>query len=464
MESFSSIWNMVIEELKKEYSQTQIDLWFEDMQLISLSDSRAVLFNKSEFKRDILKSRYKETVSRCFERVLGFPVEVVFTTADKSTEPTPPPEGVDPLRETEVFPGKVTVEGYSLNRSEGTDQFANGNAAQYTFDNFIVGSSNRFAHAACMAVASNPATDYNPLFIYGSSGLGKTHLLYAITNEITHRNPQAKIIYVKGEDFTNQLIESLRLKCTKQFRDKYRRADVLLIDDIQFIAGKEGIQEEFFHTFNALYEDHKQIILTSDRPPREIRLLEDRLRTRFEWGVIADIQVPDFELRIAIMKSKAEALHIDIPNNVLEYLAENLRNNVRQLEGAIKKLGAQSFLTGVPITTDLAISCVADMLTGAEPISVTVDRIFDKVSKKYGITSEEIKGRKRTKEIARARHICIYLIRKLTDMSLPAIGNILSRDHSTVMSSLDVVENQIKNDSLFDIEVGELEREIKNNI
>ncbi len=463
MESFSDIWNMVLREMKNDLSQTQIDLWFEELQLVSLTDTQAVLCNKSEFKRDILKSRYQETVTRYFEKVLGFPVEVFFTTADKSMEVPPPPQGVNPLKETELRPGGVTVEGYSTTPADTGDKFINGTSAQYTFDNFIVGSSNKFAHAACLAVARDSATNYNPLFIYGASGLGKTHLLYAITNEITKNNPQAKIIYVKGEDFTNQMIESISRNCADQFRDKYRRADVLLIDDIQFIAGKDATQEEFFHTFNALYEDHKQIIMTSDRPPREIRLLEDRLRTRFEWGLIADVQSPDFELRIAIMKSKAQALHIELPNDVLQFLAENLRNNVRQLEGAVKKLGAQSFLTGVPITVDLAITCVADMLTGSEPVSVTVDRIFDKVSKKYGIAPEVIKGRKRTKEIALARHVSIYLMRKLTDMSLPAIGRVMGRDHSTILSSLDAIENEIKNNSLFDIELNELSKEIKDN-
>jgi chromosomal replication initiator protein len=259
------------------------------------------------------------------------------------------------------------------------------------------------------------------------------------------------------------MIDSIRRESTAVFREKYRLADVLLIDDIQFIAGKESTQEEFFHTFNALYEGHRQIIMTSDRPPRDIKTLEDRLKTRFEWGLIADVQPPDFELRIAIMKNKAEVLKIKMPGDVVEFLAENLKSNVRQLEGAIKKLGAQSLLTGVPINVDLAITCVADLLTGSEPVSVTVERILDKVSRKYNIPIEDIKSRKRTKEVASARHVTIYIIRRLTDMSLPAIGKYMGRDHTTILSSLDTIESELKTSATLELEINELIKEIKEN-
>ncbi len=331
---------------------------------------------------------------------------------------------------------------------------------EYTFDNFIVGSSNKFAHAACTAVAANPAMNYNPLFIYGPSGLGKTHLLYAITNEIKRKKPAAKIIYIKGEDFTTQFIEALAAQMTNEFRNKYRSCDVLLIDDIQFIAGKTSTQEEFFHTFNALYEEHKQIILTSDRPPRDMKTLEDRLKTRFEWGLLADIQPPDLELRVAIIKKKAEQVGIIIPEEVLTYLAENLRSNIRQIEGAMKKLGALAFLSGQKITMEVARGCIADLLGGEEPVSVTVDKIFATVYKKYGISKEDLTGKSRSREIAQARHVTIYLIRKITEMSLPNIGKIFNRDHTTALASWETIEKKLKTDAMLTLDINEMTKEV----
>ena len=331
---------------------------------------------------------------------------------------------------------------------------------EYTFDNFIVGSSNKFAHAACTAVAANPAMNYNPLFIYGPSGLGKTHLLYAITNEIKRKKPAAKIISIKGEDFTTQFIEALAAQMTNEFRNKYRSCDVLLIDDIQFIAGKTSTQEEFFHTFNALYEEHKQIILTSDRPPRDMKTLEDRLKTRFEWGLLADIQPPDLELRVAIIKKKAEQVGIIIPEDVLTYLAENLRSNIRQIEGAMKKLGALAFLSGQKITMEVARGCIADLLGGEEPVSVTVDKIFATVYKKYGISKEDLTGKSRSREIAQARHVTIYLIRKITEMSLPNIGKIFNRDHTTALASWETIEKKLKTDAMLTLDINEMTKEV----
>ena len=332
---------------------------------------------------------------------------------------------------------------------------------EYTFENFIVGSSNKFAHAACLAVADRPAGAYNPLFIYGPSGLGKTHLLYAITNELKKKIGNVRVIYIKGEDFTNQMIDSMSRQAMTEFRDKYRSCDVLLIDDIHFIAGKTSTQEEFFNTFNALHEAGKQIIMTSDRPPREIKTLEERLRTRFEWGLIADIQPPDMELRTAIIKKKAAVFNVSIPEDVLTFLAENLRSNIRQIEGAIKKLGAKSFLTGRLITMELARSCISELLGGAEPVTVTVDKIFAAVYKKYDIKKEDIVSSKRTKEIANARHITVYVIRQITDMSLPNIGKIIERDHSTVLSSLDAIEKRMVQNPVFRTEIEEMIKEIK---
>lgn len=311
-------------------------------------------------------------------------------------------------------------------------------------------------------MANNPTDDdYNPLFIHGPSGLGKTHLLYAIMNRMREKNPNAKIVYVKGEDFTNRMIESIASKTTAQFRNTFRTVDALLIDDVQFIAGKESTQEEFFHTFNAIYEEGGQIILVSDKPPREIKTLEDRLRSRFESGVLADIQPPNLELRIAIMKDKANKKGVDISYDILNYLAENLTSSVRQLEGAINKICAQAFLLNSDIDFDMAKNAVSDMITNKPVKNVSVDRIISVVSQKYGISIEDIKSRKRTENIAFTRHKCVYLIHKLTDMSFGKIGDIFKRDRTTMMNSVKAVEDEIKINSQYEDEINELIREIK---
>ena len=316
-------------------------------------------------------------------------------------------------------------------------------------------------YAACTSVAKNPAHSYNPLFIYGPSGLGKTHLLYAITNEIHKNHPDYNIIYVKGEEFTNQMIESIGRGLTAQFRERYRKADVLLIDDIHFIAGKDSTQEEFFHTFNDLHEHKKQIILTSDRPAKDIQKLEERLRTRFEWGLSADIQPPDFELRIAIMKKKAEALGKDFSNEVLNFLAEKLTSNIRQMEGAIKKIIAYNFLSGEEITIPLVQKCISDLLVNSGPVKVTPEKIVEKVAGKYGVSTDDIYSKKKSGAISNARHISIYLMRRLADLSYPQIGKVLNRDHTTVMASYKIIDTEIKNNSTLEIEINELIKEIK---
>ena len=346
----------------------------------------------------------------------------------------------------------------SLSQSE---PFVN---SDYTFENFIVGSSNKFAHAACIAVANNPAVAYNPLFIHGQSGLGKTHLLYAITNRIRESRPNANIVYVKGETFTNQLIESIAVSAQymAKFRAKYRQADVLLIDDVQFIAGKPSTQEEFFNTFNELYDAKKQIILTSDRPPKEIKTLEERLKSRFEWGLIADIQPPDLELRIAILRKKSIDMGVEIPLEVLDFLGENLRSNIRQIEGVIRRLGAYSTLAKRPITTEMARENIADVISGAEPVKVTQDKIFNAVARKYGVTVEDIRGKRRTREIAQARHVCIYIMRTVTDLSLPSLGRVFDRDHTTILSSIDTITAKIREDASLENDIDDLIKEITN--
>lgn len=470
LDDLNQIWEMVRDSFRDELSATVTDLYLGSLQVIDLIDSEIVMTADSVLKIRMVTAKYKPEIERRFSDLLGFDVTVRLqcsqpdwpaddaASGKKETEkethysdPIPQPSA----KELEKAMERKNKASQSIGSTMPPFNF------EYTFDNFIVGNSNKFAHAACLAVADRPAQSYNPLFIYGPSGLGKTHLLYAITNELKKKNEHIKVIYIKGEDFTNQMIESLSRQAIKEFRDKYRSCDVLLIDDIQFIAGKTSTQEEFFNTFNALYENNKQIILTSDRPPREIKTLEDRLKTRFEWGLIADIQPPDLELRTAIIKKKVDQVNVSVNDEVIAFLAENLRSNIRQIEGAIKKLGAMSFLSGTQITLDVARSCISDLLGDAEPVTVTVDKIFAAVYKKYDIKRDDIVGSKRTKDIAAARHITVYLLRSITDMSLPNIGKIIGRDHTTVMSSCETVEKKMSQDPVYRSEIEEMIKEIK---
>ena len=473
----SAIWEMVRESFSKKLSRETIDLWFGDLSVVSFENNLITLSTPSEFKYKIIRDRHLPDIRRGFCDLLGFDVDVDLVFSGTPSDPErlkkmlrEHPDGQDSSPENapsdtaddRISPADKPAENAGQREGEGASSRGNipTYSFEYTFDNFIIGDSNKLAHAACVAVADRPAANYNPLFIYGQSGLGKTHLMNAIINELRRKNPNTRIIYIKGDDFTNELIDSLKRNAPQQFRDKYRKCDVLLIDDIQFIAGKEATQDEFFHTFNSLYEDHKQIILTSDRPPRDIKTLEDRLRTRFEWGLIADIQPPDLELRIAIIKKKAEQVNIELPDDVLSFLAENLRTNIRQIEGAIKKLAALSFLSGKELNIELASSCISELLGGAEPVNVTVDKIFGAVSKKYGVSKEDILSTRRTKEIAFARHVSVYLIRSVTEMSFPNIGKIFNRDHATIMSSIDNIDKKLKMDNLFALEISEMKKEI----
>ena len=509
MQEFHDIWEPILTALSEQFSSTIMNLWFNTLELAAFSDTTAVVITESNIKKKIIINRYKETLEQSFESTLGFPVEVcilsdetekidraqlqhdvgIGLTADAlqlkyAKDPEAPAEpyaesapaaapshtaaeavrNAVPYQETPpdrtTEPLSVQEQNAQLSLSQ-TEPFQN---SDYTFENFIVGSSNKFAHAACIAVANSPAIAYNPLFIHGQSGLGKTHLLYAITNRIREKRPDANIVYVKGETFTNQLIESLSVspQYMAQFRAKYRQADVLLIDDVQFIAGKPSTQEEFFNTFNELYEAKKQIILTSDRPPKEIKTLEERLKSRFEWGLIADIQPPDLELRIAILRKKALDMGVEIPIDVLNFLGENLKSNIRQIEGVIRRLGAYSNLAKRPITIDMARENIADVISGAEPVKVTQDKIFNAVARKYGVTVEDIRGKRRTREIAQARHVCIYIMRTVTDLSLPSIGRVFNRDHTTILSSVDTIQAKIREDASLENDIDDLIKEISN--
>jgi len=443
----TDIWEMVKESFHQKLSQVSIDLWFGDLKIVSFEDDVLTFSTDSEYKLSTIQNKYMDMLSDAFASILGFEIEIKI-----QFDGTP----------VDVEQIKRQLMGNLQRKKSENEESTPGYTFhfEYTFDNFIVGDSNKFAHAACTAVADRPAMDYNPLFIYGPSGLGKTHLMNAVINEIKRKKSNLKVLYVKGEDFTNQLIESLSKQEMPQFRARYRNCDILLIDDIQFIAGKNSTQEEFFHTFNTLYEEHKQIILSSDRPPKDIQTLEERLKTRFEWGLIADIEPPDLELRVAIIKKKAEQINITLTDEVLNFLAENLCSNIRQIEGAVRKLSALSFLTGKTITMETARSCLSELLGGSEPINITLDKIFTAVYKKYNVKKEDIIGNKRTKEIAAVRHTTIYLIRRVTEMSFPSIGKIFNRDHATIMASNNQIEKKIHIDPIFNIEIEEMIKEI----
>lgn len=486
MHQFDEIWKLAVNELEAIFGSTVKNIWFASLTLYDINDKQAILICDMPFKYTIIKNNYLISIKDALKKVLGFDVDVI--VLDKTVNPQEYATYVqksfftaEPVNLADRVVSKAdAAEIAAVSTDETVNDVAQAAPVQsvkgpsatfayndYTFDNFIVGQSNKFAHAASIAVANEPSCKstsesftYNPLFIWGHSGLGKTHLLYAIINHIKNTRPELKIVYVKGEEFTNQLIDSISKKTPERFRDKYRTADVLLIDDIQFIAGRDSTQEEFFHTFNALYEDNKQIILTSDRPPRDIQTLEDRLKTRFEWGIIADIQPPDADLRAAILKKKADSLNLKLDNEVINFLAENLKSNIRQVEGAIKKLTALTKLTGAPVTVELAKEKLSDLISDGESKAITCEKILEKVAKKYGISPEDITGTKRNKEIAYARHISIYLMRKLTDLPLKQIGKCLKRDHSTVISSLKTVEKELGVNTQTDSDVNELIKEL----
>jgi chromosomal replication initiator protein len=454
------------EELRAKIGspQSSFDLWFGDFNLTSLDESTAVFTTPTKLRRQILSTRYISLIKETLTEVIGFSVNIEIYSLDEDAGFTP--GAINPTENMDKYFEKESLEK-SERKEKKIEEILNTTSAdkktlldEYTFDNFIEGESNKFAKAVCYAVA-NDLSYCNPLFLYGHSGLGKTHLLYAIMNHMKKKNPKIKIIYKKSETFINELIDAISNHSTSEFKEKYRSTDVLMIDDIQFIAGKESTQEEFFHTFSALYESEKLIILTSDRPPKEINPLMDRLRTRFEWGLIADIQPPSFELRTAIIKKKSEDMGLSIPPSLIDYIAERLNNNIRQIEGILKKLYAIHSFTGLEITKESIDNIISIVDPGNIPNDAMVEKILLHVSKKYGVSIDDIKSKKKTDSIAGARHISIYIIRKLTDLSLKEIGRIFGRDHSTIISSINKIELNIRTVKNYESELNMLIKEIK---
>ena len=416
MNSMNDIWQSVLEALGDELTKTSRATWFGDCTPVELQDNQLVIHTPTEFKREIIQSRYAPKLEAALSDLFSAEMHLLVLAGDE-------------------------LENY-LAETRKDDNLPE--VAGYTFENFVVGPSNRFAHAAALAVTTALGTIWNPLFIYGNSGLGKTHLLLAIGQTIHSHFPQAKVVYVKGDDFTNELVHAIQTGTTEEFRNKYRLADLLLMDDIQFIAGKTQTQEEFFHTFNSLYEANRQIVVTSDRPPMEMNKLEDRIRTRLEWGMMADVQPPDLETRMAITRNKAAQLGMALPDDVVEFISEQVTSNIRQLEGVVKKLIAYRDLLDDAITVASARRAIKDVIRSGAYVP-TADIIINETARYYGLTEDAIRGQGRQKNTATARQVAMYLCRTLTNMALTDIGHQFEdRNHATVLSSIRKIEDLMK--------------------
>ena len=416
MYSSAYVWAKVMGHMEQRLGNVTVAAWFDDAEIVELNDEHLILHSSSEFRREIIRRRCAEYVHDALKEIFNSDAKLVVFSDEE-------------------------LDAYQNKDKKKENKFN----LEFSFDNFVVGPSNRLAHGAAIAVATRPGTVYNPLFTYGPPGVGKTHLLYAIANGIRESNPEANIVYIKGDEFTNELIAAITSGNNIEFRNKYREADLFLIDDIQFIAGKNSTQEEFFHTFNKLYEEHKQIVMTSDRKPSDMQTLEDRLRTRFEWGLLADIQPPDYETRMAILKNKANQIGLDLSDDVCNYIANNITNNVRQIEGTVKKILAYRDLNDMPMNLNNISRAISDMFKTEGNALPTPALIVSQVCKFYNIDEIVLRGTNKSKGTAEARQVAMYLVRKLTNLSLPDIGQEFSRDHSTVLYAIRKVEMDLKN-------------------
>ncbi len=425
MESLNEVWSQVKEYCRANMSSVAYNVWIDVLSPVEMKTGEIFLFVKTPFQRSVIMDNYSSILRSAFESVLGFKVKINISTEEDNPSAAP----------DKPVNNSVTSHDY-----------------EYTFDTFIVGSSNKFAHAASLAVAENPAVIYNPLFIYGNSGLGKTHLLKAIQNTINEKYPDKIVRYVRAEDFMRELIPAIRsgdiqggTSAISAFHDKYRNCDVFLVDDVQFFAGKDSTQEEFFNTFNSLYQDCKQIVMTSDRPPKDIKTLDERLRSRFESGLISDVQPPDFETRVGIIQRKAQLLGLDLKEDVIYYIAEQLKSNIRQLEGVVKKIKAFSMLNSDRPTISVAQNAIRDIRNDDQPEPITVERIINEVARTYMVTADDIRSQKRDAPISRARQIAMYIVREITSMPYANIGKEFGdRDHTTVVYAIQKVEKLIK--------------------
>ncbi len=454
-------------------TEAAMNLWFSHMQIRSIKDSVVYIVVESDFKREQIENKYKNIITSYLSEILGYSVTVSFGVDESLAPPLQGKSFIKPFDPERInLPDEKesdsVLEEDDPEEEEPKYQTTSGHGERrlmynpdYTFENFVVGESNQLAHSVAKYVAEHPAKKYNPLFIYGPPGVGKTHLMYAITNKILLDNPDANITYIKGEEFTNRLVEAINKGKQVQFREKYRKVDILLIDDVQFIAGKNSSQEELFHTFNTLYEEHKQIILTSDRPPKEMLGLEERIKSRFEGGMMADIQLPDYELRLAVLRNKARSTGLELSNEVEVYLADNLSSNIRQIEGVIKKLSGIAFLSEEPLTVETVRRKVPEYLSENVPVEDTVKKIIKVCADYYSVTEDEVLGEKRDKNIRLARNASMYLIKELTELSYPNIGDYFGKKHSTVISNCKTVRETLESDPTYAAELEEMKREIK---
>lgn len=436
--SLDSIWLKTLTKLQTELSKPSFETWLGSTRLLDIQEDTLIISVPNDFTKDWLESRYAPLIRSAIQPFIGHPVGLRFIIPD--------PNGFTELSIPNPSPSSQPVNSFSSHLN-----------LKYSFDSFVIGNSNRFAHAACLAVAESPSKSYNPLFIYGGVGLGKTHLMHAIGNFVIQRLPKTRILYVSSEKFTNEMIDSIREQKQIEFRNHYRNVDILLIDDIQFLAGKEGTQEEFFHTFNALYDANKQIIISSDRPPKEIPTLEDRLRSRFEWGLITDIQTPDLETRIAILRKKAKIENLQVPNEVTVYIADNIRSNIRELEGALIRVMAYASLNSTPITAEVAAEALKEILPASNSKPIDISSIQQAVADYYHLPLSDFKAKKRTRAVAFPRQIAMYLARKMTDCSLPKIGEEFGgRDHTTVIHAHDKIQGILSIDPQLEKKISEI--------
>ncbi|KHF40055.1 chromosomal replication initiator protein DnaA [Halalkalibacter okhensis] len=443
MENIHDLWEQALAEIEKKVSKPSFETWLKATKANDIQNEMIIITAPNEFARDWLEDHYAELTSDTIEQITGTRLKPKFVIPQHEMEDDFIPEPM-PKKQTKQEANNANTSKTMLND-------------KYMFDTFVIGSGNRFAHAASLAVAEAPAKAYNPLFIYGGVGLGKTHLMHAIGHYVMDHNPNAKVVYLSSEKFTNEFINSIRDNKAVNFRNKYRNVDVLLIDDIQFLAGKEQTQEEFFHTFNALHEESKQIVISSDRPPKEIPTLEDRLRSRFEWGLITDITPPDLETRIAILRKKAKAENLDIPNEVMLYIANQIDTNIRELEGALIRVVAYSSLINQDMNADLAAEALKDIIPNSKPKVLTITDIQKLVGEHYHVKLEDFKAKKRTKSVAFPRQIAMYLSRELTDASLPKIGSEFGgRDHTTVIHAHEKISTLLASDQELQEKIQEL--------
>lgn len=438
-------WEKVLKVIEKKLNKQSFETWLKPLNPLGCHDNTVIIEVPNNFSREWLNERYSSLIKDAFKELSGTDVAIQYLLSNEISQLRP-------------------SRGKKSNNNKFEDYSIINLNPKYTFDTFVVGNSNRFAHAACLAVAESPAKAYNPLFIYGGVGLGKTHLMHAIGQSILSQSNHLKVNYVTSEKFTNELINSIRDDKTVEFRNKYRNMDILLVDDIQFLAGKERTQEEFFHTFNTLYEANKQIIISSDRPPKEIPTLEDRLRSRFEWGLITDIQPPDLETRIAILRKKAQLESLSVPDETVFYIANRIQSNIRELEGALIRVIAYASLNGESINPDMAADMLKDIITPNKPRRITVELIQEKVAERYEMRPDDFKAKKRTRAVAYPRQIAMYITRELTDLSLPKIGESFGgRDHTTVIHACDKISQELQENPGLQETVKDIIRKIENS-